>query len=293
MVPLILGVKMFHVPSVTHYNPSVDASILNEFSTAAFRFGHSLLNGKFERRNPSTGSLLDSYLLRFNFNNETLYKQDPDKGMTSIVKGLTSQYAQSCDQFFTKEVTQFLQSQQSDKFLFGEDLVSRNLQRGRDHSLQPWLSYRKWCGLPAADDWNQPPHDISPEKWETLRSLYIRVGDIDLFTGGVSEHPVQGGAVGPTFACIISKQFQNMMFGDRYFYTHGNNVGAQFNSDQINAIQKIKISDIICKTTSVKDIQHQAFQIPSPAHGPNQLVPCKSAYSIDINTFFGTFYLIY
>jgi hypothetical protein len=42
----------------TFYNPNLDASIVNEFSSAAFRFGHTLLNGRFDRVDPSSGSLL-------------------------------------------------------------------------------------------------------------------------------------------------------------------------------------------------------------------------------------------
>jgi len=181
-LPQILGRADIFPPGVTStiYNPNLDASIVNEFSAAAFRFGHTLLNGRFDRRDPSTGSLLDFYLLRFNFENDTLYKQNPDRGMTSIIRGLSSQSAQSFDQFLTKEVTNFLFAKQSDNFLFGEDLVTRNIQRGRDHSIQPWLSYRVWCGFPTPDDWQIIPPDITPDKWNTLRKLYLRVADIDL-----------------------------------------------------------------------------------------------------------------
>ena len=97
-------------------------------------------------------------------------------------------------------------AQKSDNFLFGEDLVARNIQRGRDHSIQPWLSYRKWCGKSTADDWKKVPSDISADKWNALKKLYLRVADIDLFTGALAEDPVKGGVVGFTFACIIKLQ---------------------------------------------------------------------------------------
>ena len=176
-LPQILGQSSIFPPGTTSttYNPNIDPSVANEFSTAAFRFGHTLLNGRFDRRNPTTGTLLDFYLLRFNFDNDVLYKQNEDFGMTSIIRGLSAQAAQTFDQFITKEVTNFLFAKQSDNFFFGEDLVTRNIQRGRDHSIQPWLSYREWCGLPTHNDWNIVPSDVRREKWNTLKKLYSRV----------------------------------------------------------------------------------------------------------------------
>ena len=126
--------------------------------------------------------------------------------MTSIIRGLSAQAAQTFDQFITIEVTNLLFAKKSCDFFFGEDLVTRNIQRGRDHSIQPWLSYREWCGLPINDNWKIVPSDISQDKWNTLRKLYQRVADIDLFTGGLAENPVPGGTVGITFACIIRYQ---------------------------------------------------------------------------------------
>jgi len=288
-LPLVIGTSsVFPADKVaTQYKPGVDASVLSEFSTAAFRFGHSQITGKLERLDPYTGAFVGSSLLRFNFNNETVYKQNPDRGMTSIIKGLASQSSQKFDQFVTKEVTQFLFSLQTDNFQFGEDLVTRNIQRGRDHSIQPWLSYRNWCGCSTPDDWNVRPAEIDAIKWATLKTLYERVSDIDLFTGGLAETPVPGGTVGRTFACIITNQFTRFIQGDRYFFTHGSGVGAKFAPNQIAALRNVKMADIVCKTTSIAQMQRNAFLLPTAVGGTNAPVACTSAYNLDINIFFG------
>ena len=53
--------------------------------------------------------------------------------------------------------------------------------------------------------------------------------EIDLYVGGMSENRVKGGDVGPTFACLLAKQFDFMKRGDSFWYERESGLGKEFN----------------------------------------------------------------
>ncbi len=56
--------------------------------------------------------------------------------------------------------------------------------------------------------------------------------DVDLYTGSMSEWPVNGGVVGDVNACLIGEQFMKTKYGDRFFWeTEDATVG--FNQGEI------------------------------------------------------------
>jgi peroxidase len=285
-LPLLIGSKSLigRGNSSTRYNPNMDPSITNEFSAAALRFGHTTVNGFFNQNDPLTGELFDGYLLRTSNNNVTIYSSDSDRSMTSIAKGMTLQAGQNFDNFMTRELTDFLYAATANNNLkFGSDLAARNIQRGRDNGLSGWVHYRKHCTGEAPTGWQSKPEDISAENWAKLKSLYVSVADIDLFTGSLAEMPVPSGTVGITSKCIIEQQFRNLMSGDRYFFTHKGNVGAQFNRRQISALKNVTMFDILCLNTNIAELQQRVFEVPSGLMNPS--VSCQSAKGIDISLF--------
>ena len=140
---------------------------------------------------------------------------------------------------------------------FGQDLAARNIQRGRDHELGSYNSYRQACGLPALPKsfWSVPPKEIKQELWNKFKRAYKKPDDIELFPGGLAETALSGALVGPTFGCIIGEQFRRLKFGDRYFFTHANvNRTLRFCKADLAQIRSRTLKDVICDNTEMKTV---------------------------------------
>ncbi|VVC92825.1 unnamed protein product [Leptidea sinapis] len=87
-----------------------------------------------------------------------------------------------------KELTNHLF--QTPHFDFGMDLAAINIQRGRDHGVPPYTSWREPCGLSAIKEFDDLMRVMPARVARKLKAVYRHVDDIDLFTGGISERPV-------------------------------------------------------------------------------------------------------
>ena len=94
-----------------------------------------------------------------------------------------------------------------------------------------------------------------------MAGVYSSVDDIDLITGGLAESSVSGGVIGPTFACIIGKQFNALMFGDRYFFTHSSGPGHRGMSRELRSeMRRRTLRDVMCENTDIGSLQRNVMK---------------------------------
>ena len=102
---------------------------------------------------------------------------------------------------------------------------------------------------------------FSGERCSPLASCFIflrHVNDIDLFTGAVTEEPLDGALVGPTLACIIGLQLKALKVGDRFYYEN-NEPNTAFSLAQLDEIKKTTLAKVICRNTNIGKIQENVF----------------------------------
>ena len=202
-LPSVVGKKYMNVFGLfpldsgysNDYDSSIDPRITNEFSSAAFRFGHSLIPSLINVYK----NVRETFELKQTFNKPQILRLS---GMVDgLVGGLTRDKMESFDSGFVGDVTNHL----FDGDGVGMDLVSLNIQRGRDHGLAGYNKYREVCQIGRASSFSDLTRQMSVARVEELQSLYQTVDDIDLFVGIFSERPMRDAMVGPTALCIIGK----------------------------------------------------------------------------------------
>ncbi|XP_022244606.1 chorion peroxidase-like [Limulus polyphemus] len=104
--------------------------------------------------------------------------------------------------------------------------------------------------------------------------------DIDLWSGGISERHVPGGLIGPTFACIIARQFANLKKGDRFWYENSDFPSA-FTPEQLQEIRKSYQARIFCENADdMPTIQLYVMRLPHPIYNPR--MRCEDIPNIDL-----------
>ena len=236
-LPMILG-KDALLP-YKGYQDNVNANIANEFSTAAYRFGHTLLSPQILRLDAQGNEIVAGHLaLR-----DAFFRPDrlaSEGGIEPILRGLAGQVCQTIDSYVIDDVRNFLFGQPG---AGGFDLVSLNIQRGRDHGLPSYNDTRRALGLPAKTSFAQVSNDS--EIQQRLSAAYNSVDDMDLWVGGLAEDAHKDAMVGEVFYHILKRQFTALRDGDRFWYQR------DLSEKHKREVERTRLSDIIRRNTDI------------------------------------------
>ncbi|GJM19269.1 MAG: hypothetical protein DHS20C14_14820 [Phycisphaeraceae bacterium] len=243
-LPALLGAD--DLPLYTGYDNTVNAGIANEFAHGAYRVGHTMVNPLLARYDANGQVFADGHLdlLSSFFNPAPVFEPG---GVDAIVRGIVRQASQEVDMQVIDDLRNLLFPAGSG----GMDLVSVNIQRGRDHGLASYNAHRVAYGLPPANDWSDVTSKILVQ--DALAGLYGTPDNADLWIAGLAEDHASNASLGPTFTAIIADQFRRIRDGDRFWYER------MHSTAELDEIYATTLADVITRNTSVTGLQANLF----------------------------------
>src|SRR5262249_14950710 len=227
------------------YDRTVNPGIANEFSTALFRVGHSMLGQDVEFMDNNGGQLAEEMPLRDAFFNPAGVSA---YGIGAILKYLATDPSSEVDNSIVPDLRDFLFGQPG---AGGFDLASLNIQRGRDHGLADYNTVRAAYGLPRVASFS--PISSDPKIQAKLRALYGTVNHIDLLDGALAEDHVRGSSTGPLIRAALIDQFERLRDGDRFWYQRA------LDPDTERFVENTSLADVISRNTEINNLQGNVF----------------------------------
>ena len=239
-----------HLPTYRGYDPTVDASVSNVFSAAAFRLGHTLLSSEIIRLN-NDGTVIEqgNTTLRDAFFNPKSVLLDG--GIEPLFKGMGTQIEQELDCKIVDDVRNFLFGPPG---AGGLDLAAINIQRGRERGLADFNTIRADIGLPKITDFEEICADADFNL--SLMELYQDIDNIDPWVGMLAEEPMDDAIFGETIMSIMVEQFGALRDGDRYYYEND----SALSEEEIATLKNMKFSDVIRINTEITLMQDNVFK---------------------------------
>ncbi|KAF4082617.1 hypothetical protein AMELA_G00153690 [Ameiurus melas] len=239
------------------YNANVDPTIANVFATAAYRFAHATIQPVIFR--------LDE-----NFQDNRRFPTVPLYEAFFTPWRIVFEGRKEAGILFKSAIPSPAKSRQ-------RHLGSLNLQRGRDHALQGYNAWRRFCGLSTPRNVAELGRVLNNVGLaQRILQLYGSTENIDLWVGGIAEPFVPGGRVGPVFSCIIATQFQRIRQGDRLWWE---NMGV-FTPAQRASLSRVSLASIICDNTGISRVPRNPFLF---SRNQANFVDCRSIQGLDLN----------
>lgn len=197
-LPLIIGEE--------HVDYETPKSIYPDdfFSTATFRFGHSAIPDKLLFKNEIL-DLFDHFFKPHQINSSNIKE---------FMLGVTKLQQEDID-------LQVVDSLRNKLFINAHqslDLMSINIQRGRDHELLAFPKYYKYFTNITLTSFDQLTKNKTIS--DKLKVLYGTVECIDPFVGMLAEDHDSDSIAGILIKNSLRDQFERTAAADKYFYKH-------------------------------------------------------------------------
>ena len=241
-----LGVQL---ESYSGYSSTINPGIMNVFSTAAYRYGHTVINSNIIRLDENGNTIPQG-----NINLSEAFFNPPilmsGGGVDPLVRGMATQVEQDFDVKMISDLRNFLFG---DPGSGGLDLAALNIQRGRERGLTDYNSVRQYFGLPVVETFDDLTEN--PFLNTILKNVYGDINDIDPWVGFLAEDHMSNTLFGETVMKIMEQQFNHLRRGDRFYYEIDEGLSALEKSK----IKGTRLSEVIMRNTNVIGLQYNVF----------------------------------
>lgn len=238
------------------YQPDVNPTIINEWTTVAFRFGHDQSSDDLAALEED-GTLPAGQPVPVTLGEAFALGADGVRTDDALNYWIRGQLARPTQEIDGKVV------EGNRNLLFGlgaiVDLEVFDIQRGRDHGVGRYNKLREGLGLEKYDSIDEfaAENGVDDATRDALKSIYGEDGIdlVDSIIGGLLEQPVYDAMLGETFTILNVMQFEALRDGDRFFYL--NRFADQ--PDLLKMFEATSLADIVARNSGIDHVYRDAF----------------------------------
>jgi hypothetical protein len=238
-----------HLPEYTGYKAYLNPGIMNVFSAAAYRYGHTVINSNIVRMDNDGETIPQGdILLRDAFFNPDVVVNSG--GIDPLLNGMGTQIEQDFDCKMISDLRNFLFGPPG---AGGLDLASLNINRGRERGLPDYNTVREKFGLARVTDFNE----LTANPWlnQIMEEVYGDIDKIDPWVGFLSEDHMPNTLFGETVMKIMTYQFTALRDGDRFYFENDDALSEEDKTE----IRETRLYHIIMNNSDINAMQHNVF----------------------------------
>ena len=231
------------------YDVERDPGIMNVFSAAAYRYGHTTINSTLLRMDDEGNYMPEgNILLRDAFFNIGAIEEVG--GIEPYFIGMSTVVQQDFDCKVIDDLRNFLFGPPG---AGGMDLAAININRGRERGLADYNTLRQEFGLAPFSSFDEMTAD--PLMNMALDNLYHDIDNIDPWVGFLAENHMPDALFGETSMKIIQQQFTDLRDGDRFYYEND----VILSLEEKNWIKNNRLADVIRRNCPITCIHDNVF----------------------------------